>query len=412
MLTAKPEQTNAPWSTVFDDSPLFTPWTDPESGVRSFILSSRVAPQQQSFYFVNSSLTDDGRYYWFYCSFPPGGNANYGRSLAVADLWENRVHHFPETLFLDASPLVDRRTGEMYWCTGSEVWKRSPNPEDQAVFINRFPDKLIKNRRLCRLSTHLTFSADRKALNFDAEVGAEWFVGHIPLDGRAVVVWQKFGRCYNHGQFSPTDPELQLIAQDNSVHPLTGEISGYDNRLWLIRRGEKAYPVYPEAIPMTKDALVRNGHRESESPRRLVDERALHGHEWWSADGRHIWYVHYGIGVERVPLRGPVVAELVWPIRYVSHAHTDASEKWIVADCLPADRPEEGRVVFFNQETKREINIVSHIPYAKEQQRCYHVHAHPQFCGGDRYICYTTTVLGCIDVALTPVDALVARTSD
>lgn len=34
------------------------------------------------------------------------------------------------------------------------------------------------------------------------------------------------------------------------------------------------------------------------------------------------------------------------------------------------------------------------------------IHPHPQFCLNDRYICYTTNVLGRVDVALTPVEAL------
>ncbi|MFA6961754.1 MAG: hypothetical protein WC205_13450 [Opitutaceae bacterium] len=411
MLTTNPKHTGNLANTDLLRSPLFTSWKDPVSGVESFLLSRRVAPLQQSFYFVNPSLTDDGRYYWFYCSFPPGGNANYGRSLAVADLWENRIHHYPETLFLDASPLVDLSTGEVYWCTGSEVWKRGPKPEDQPVFINRFPVELANNRRLWRLSTHLTFSADRTALNFDAEVGLEWFVGHIPLDGGEVVVWQKFDRCYNHGQFSPTDPDLQLIAQDNFVHPLTGEINSLANRLWLIRRNEKARPVYSREIPMKSEVFVQNGHYENERPSRVHDERIMHGHEWWSADGQYIWYVHYGVGVERIPAYGAPVADLIWPLNHVSHGHADESGKLVVVDCLPPDRPEEGRVAFYNRETGRKINIVSLIPYPDDRQQSYHVHAHPQFCGGDRYICYTTTVLGGIDVAFTLVDELVDKTS-
>jgi hypothetical protein len=47
---------NAPRS-----SPLFQPWTDPSSGVKSFVLSQRVAPLQQSFYFTNPSFSDPWR---------------------------------------------------------------------------------------------------------------------------------------------------------------------------------------------------------------------------------------------------------------------------------------------------------------------------------------------------------------
>ena len=36
----------------------------------------------------------------------------------------------------------------------------------------------------------------------------------------------------------------------------------------------------------------------------------------------------------------------------------------------------------------------------------YHIHPHPQFCGGDRYVCYTTNVLGMVDIAFAPVETL------
>ena len=48
----------------FNDSNLFTPVTHPESGVTSYVLMRRVAPAQQGFYFVNDSMSADGRYLW------------------------------------------------------------------------------------------------------------------------------------------------------------------------------------------------------------------------------------------------------------------------------------------------------------------------------------------------------------
>ena len=41
------------------ESKLFTAWTDPQSGLTSYILSQKVAPLQQSFYFVNDGMTRD-----------------------------------------------------------------------------------------------------------------------------------------------------------------------------------------------------------------------------------------------------------------------------------------------------------------------------------------------------------------
>jgi hypothetical protein len=391
--------------------PLLAGWDDPVSGVESRLLSARVAPQQQSFYFCNPSISADGRYYWFYCFFPPAGSANQGRSLAVADFWKNRVTHFPETAFTDASPMVDPRTGEAYWCAGLEIWRRGPQAEKAPVPVNRFPESVARNRRPWRLATHLSLSADGKDLNIDAEFGRQWFVGHAPLDGGPVVIWQKSGHCHNHSLFSPADPDLQLLCESSSIDPLSGAVLDSDNPLRLIRRGGRARPVFPDPIPGGRAVVRKPSHGELiETPAVATDCRAMHGHHFWGADGRHVWYVHYETGVERVRL-GSTVPELVWPHRTVSHAHANADGTLLVLDSLPPDQPEDRRVTFVNVRTGRTINIVSHMPDLPREFTRYHVHPHPQFCLSDRLVCYTTTVNGRADVAFVSVDALVARTS-
>ncbi|XHR27179.1 MAG: hypothetical protein ACFUZC_14630 [Chthoniobacteraceae bacterium] len=365
-------------------SSLVEKWTDPVSGIESLLLDGSGAPFQQSFYFVNSSLTNNGRYYWFYYAFPPAGNAS-GRTLAVADFAKETIHYYPETQFLDASPTVDLASGEVYWCNQLEIWKRGPEPENIPVLINRFPQEIAKGRYVACLATHLTFSSDRKALNIDAQIGAEWYIGHAPLDGSPVVIWKKFDRMFHHTQFSPTDPDLQLICQDYSVNPVTGVKGGIDHRLWLLRQGGQPETIYPGG------------------------GSNMQGHEWWSTDGNRVWYCHYHKGVEYLDIheRKPV---LVWPSETVSHAHVDATETYLVADYLPPEKPSERRVTFFNRATGKEVNLVSHLPHPPKLEEKYHVHPHPQFCYNDRYICYTTTVRGRVDVAFTPVDSLIAAT--
>lgn len=376
---------------TIEKSPLFSLWADPLSGVESRLLGRRVAPLQQSFYYTNPSFSADGRFLWIYCAFPPAGNGNQGRSLAVVDFKLHEIRHFPETGFLDASPAVDPETAEVYWCSGLDIWRRGPLAADAPVLVNRFPKELARNRRPWRLATHLTFSADRRALNIDAEIGRQWFVGHAPLDGGEVVIWREFDRCHNHGQFSPADPGLQLINQDSAVDPVTGECANYENRMWLVRRDGSAAPIFADAV---------------------ASGAAKHGHEWWSADGRHVWYIHYGRGVMRVdPFGSRPEPELMWASDTVSHAHADATESYVVADCQPGAATGISKVIFHNRRTGREVAIVSRMPYPTEALRPYHVHPHAQFCLRDRYICYTTLVDDRVDVALVSVDSLVALTS-
>ena len=188
------------------DSRLFTPFTHPESGVTSYVLTRKVAPLQQGFYFVNDSMSADGRYLWFYCAFPPSG-----RTLGVVDFQTDEVRHYPETQFGEASPFVDTQTGAVYWQSGRCVWKRGPEPEASVELINSVPGEVTGGRQVTRASTHLTLSADRKEFFIDIGVGLQYLFGSLPLDGGDFQLWHRFDRLHNHAQFSPTDPDKVLF---------------------------------------------------------------------------------------------------------------------------------------------------------------------------------------------------------
>jgi hypothetical protein len=382
--------------TDFLQSGLFTEWHDPETGVVSYILTKRVAPLQQSFYFLSPSITDDGRYYWFYCAFPPSGSDYHGRTLAVADLLTGQIIHHPNTQFLEASPLVDRRTGDVYWCNPVGIWKLAPHAGAEAVLVNRFTPEFVGQQDVRRYATHLTFSADGTALNIDAEVGHKFYIGSAPLDGGEIEIWQEMDHCYKHGQWNPVDPDLMLIAQDHWVDRKTWTPNSYGNRLWLIRRGEQAESIY--SAPIAADAGKQVAAHEQ-------DRRTRLGHEWWSADGQYILYAHYGHGVERIAL-GASEPERIWNIDNLWHAHADASVRFLVCDNTPFSGSSDWRVTFYDSHLGRELSIVSRMPELQGGALRYHIHPHPHFCLGDSLICYTTTVLGQPDVAFTRVNDL------
>lgn len=363
---------------------LFTPWRDPASGVTSYLLTRRVAPLQQSFYFTNRSMDREGRYLWFYAAFPPGGGAKSGRTLAVADLREGAVRLVPEAMFRDTSPMVDPDTGEVFWCWGYSVYRRRPEPEAPVSLVGALPESVHRNRRGERLATHLTRSADGKELLLDAHLGDEWWTGTMPLDGGPVEHWQSFDRNYNHAQFSPTDPDLTLIAQDHWIDMKSGEYTFYDRRIWTLRRGERARPVFDHT-------------------RKLM-------HEWWDSDGRHIWYIDRERGTQKVDLQTGEVTT-VWPAG-TCHSHASLDGQYVVGDIGTYSWRDTGcRVAFFNTETGQAIDIVSALPEPIHSRDHYHIHPHPQFCAGDAWIVYTTTVRGGqADVAMVRVRDLVAAT--
>lgn len=362
---------------------LFTPWRDPVSGVESLILTARVAPVQQSFYYTNPSLTLDGRYLWVTCAFPPGRH----KMLAVVDLEAGEIRLVPEAQ-PDGGAHIDPVTGDAYWTCGLELWRRGPRAADKPGLLNQFPAELAHGRVPVTLASHLTLSADGRSFAIDARFAREWIVGDLPLDGSPFRLWQSLDRMHDHAQFSPTDPDLILLPQDNWVDPVSGVLCASEDRLWTIRRGESVRPLLPqEPLPS-----------------------ANRGHEWWDADGEHVWFLDYTEGprqgTKKINLRTGKV-ETVWPHGH-SHSHADRTGRLLVGDIVswPTDA---WQVAFFNSVTQREVALVSQLPPCAMRGR-YHIHPHPQFCCGDRYVCYTTNVLGGVDVALAPVAELVART--
>lgn len=376
-----------------ETSPLFTRWINPSNDIASYILTNRIAPVQQSFYYTHPSWSDDGRFLWLRCGFPPSGGLHSTQTLGVVDFEQAEVRVFPETQFPAESVMVDGPTGEAYWTNHLDLWKRGPLANDRAVRVNSFPSKLDSGR-LALLATHPTFSADRHSLNIDARFiqpdgSATVHLGELPADGSPFKLWQSLpDRYFDHGLFSPTDPDLQLVVHEywqdapRQGTPFNGALPYH--RIWLIRRGGKAEPLLPNPVSHS-------------------------GHEWWSADGQYINYLHYGHGVKRVSV-ATREETLIWP-GHLSHAHSDRTGRYLVADRMDTPGNPDCHVLFRDTVTGKEVEIVNRGPLAHHLTRCTHLHPHPQFCLNDRYICYTTTVHDRVDVALTPVADLIARTA-
>lgn len=375
-----------------ENSKLFSAWSHSGSGLESFILTERVAPVQQTFYYTHPSFSADGRYLWLGCGFPPPGGKHAQQVLGVVDFEHDELRVYPETQFTSSRPMLDESTGEVYWCNHLDVWKRGPRAEEVAVRVNQFPAELARGR-LERLATHPTFSADRRTLNIDARFclpdGKQvCYIGEMPLDGSPFRLWQQFENVtYDHGLFSPTEADVQMFAheywKDQGDEAFDG-LRPY-HRMWRIRRGETARPILREPVSHS-------------------------GHEWWDADGKHVWYVHYGVGVKKVHV-STGAETMMWP-GALSHAHSDRSGRYLVADKMDDPGMPDCHVLFRDTETRREVTIVDSPPLTADRTQCVHLHPHPQFCLGDRYVCYTTTVHGRVDLALVRTDQLIQSVND
>ncbi len=359
-----------------ETSRLFTPYRHPVTGVVSHVLTHRQAPVQRPFYFTNPSYTRDGRYLWIECAFPPQGGYDAVPVSAVIDFATDELRVYHETQWT-GRPTVDLDTGELYWVNGLDVWKRGPRADEVASKVSSFPKELARGGKPSRVVTHLTFSSDGKALSMDAWVGADSFIGSFPLDGSQPVVWEQVRGTFDHAQFSPTEPDVLLLADEYWQNPEHGPFNpqALYHRMYTIRRGGRVTPVLP--APITHS-----------------------GHEWWDADGRHVWYVHYGVGIKRVDLATQQEA-LVWP-GHLAHGQSDQSSRYLVADSMGDPTVCDCRVDFFDVVTQKAVQLVDHPPLAAGLTQCRHLHPHPHFCHHDRYVCYSTTVHGRVDVALTP----------
>jgi hypothetical protein len=339
-----------------------------------------VAPVQQSFYFVNDGMSADGRYLWLYCAFPPSPR----RTLAAVDFLAGEMRHFPETQFSSVSPYVDPESGDLFWATGPSVWRRGPRPADVPRVVNTLPEELIGARGVTSIASHLIPSAHGREFFIDAKAGLQYLLGALPLDGGDFGLWQRLDRHHSHGQFSPTDPDTALVAEELHNHPLTGLTFPITNRLWLIRRGQKPRPILRE-------------------PRWVT-------HEWWEADGKHVWCV-WKHETLRVRVADGEVESVAFP-RHCWYSHSSRNGRLIVGDSNTGFfRGCASTVHFMNRDTGKTIVLAEHAERRDYIDRTYHIDPHPRFCCGDRYVVFTTTVRGDVDVAVVPTESLIDHTT-
>lgn len=199
---------------------------------------------------------------------------------------------------------------------------------------------------------------------------------------------QEFMARHNHGQFSPVDPELFLLAHDQYKDPVSGVFIHHTARTWLMNTSATRY------------ACVNPAHRCY----------PFHGacHEWWSADG-WLCYLDYDLGVYEVNVETGERNHL-WK-EPVCHAHCSSDRRHWCADESPyfwRERP--CKLLYFHRETGRRVEIQSGMEtpcggYWANRSR-YHIDPHPQFSPKDTWIVYTATPGGRPTVAFTPVGAL------
>ena len=372
---------------MFDLSkhPYFEKYTDPASGVESYILTKRIATVQQHFYFSQGSVTADGKYLWIRCSFPPARH----QSLAVVSLDPDNpfIRHFPHAAIEHCNgnlPCLTPEEDGAIFAIMDTVYKVDLSGTVTKL-VSLDPD-FVRNRSVERMFTHASISCDGQYIALDTRIADKYYLCLGNLKTGEVNVINNFGRCYNHGLFSPAKPDILLIDQDWWRDYHTGEYFPIDNRMWLVNTaGTYFEPVIPNMFYSRDGTSI--------------------AHDFWSGDGLLCWN-DYCKGSFECDIDTKAITH-VWK-RPLCHAHASHDRQLWCADQSPYSWTQTPcRVLFYDRATNREIDIFPAMPIPTIPRSAYHLDPHPQFAAMDSCIVSTTTVLdGQADVAITPVAPL------
>lgn len=360
--------------------PYFEEWKNPSNGVVSFVLTKRVAPLQWPFYFTNPSISPNGKYLWFQAAYPPNPQKFLGCvSLDPDDPW---IKTYPQAGFSAESPMVSPDSKGVYFACQENVYYMDMDGTIRTVMS--LPQEYINHRYLYRLVTHLSLSCDGKYFLLDGHVGNVYFIAQGDVRNGEVKILHEFDYCHDHAQFSPVDPKRFLLPRDWRRDPVTGRYVFMEIRLWLMDLEQTIYrPLCPD---------LWESHPGDTA------------HEWWSKDGK-VCFVDYGKGVFKVDPDTRAI-EHIWK-RPVCHAHCDSSGRYFCADQTPyAWGKAPVKILFYDREKDVEKEIASDLPVPPVPRGDYHLDPHPHFSPDDAYVTYLTTVMGQVDVAVTPVAQL------
>lgn len=368
---------------MFDLSkhPYFTEYTDPKSGIVSYILTEKVATLQRHFYFAQPSITSDGKYLWFLCFNPPARYMTLG--VVSLDPEHPFIKNFPYAAPQGGHPCITPEGDGVYFGMGNAVYKLDLEG-NLTKLINVGPE-IAHGRPIERLFTHASISADGKYIAMDMKIAGHIYMCVGDLKTGEIKILNKFGREYNHAMFSPADKDLILLDQECWRDRATGEYFPIDNRMWLINTDATVFePIVPGMF------YGRDGTEMA--------------HDYFSGDGFVCWsdYFHGAYECD-LQTRKPT---FVWK-RPIIHSHCSKHREYFVGDYTPYEWKTKGcGVIFYDRETDKEIDIFSSLPYPEIcSDRYYHVDPHPQFCSDDRLIvCESTAVKGEPSISITLVD--------
>ncbi|HNX33409.1 MAG TPA: hypothetical protein PKM57_02190 [Kiritimatiellia bacterium] len=374
-----------------ETSKLFRKYVEPASGVVSYILETRVAANQQSLYFTQKSMTEDGRFIVFDVS---GGDRRNQKTFALADLLKDEVRPLE---IRGSIPFLDTESALLYWFESGGFYKlnlRADAPAKEKLC--EIPAQLkAEGTNVSGYATHVTLTPDRAQVFMDARVDDRFIQGMLDIKTGRFEKWGEESVCVNHGQVNPVNGRLALCAHETRW-------TGTDK---VEHRIQNIDGVYPRLL-----LVEPNGKRRVVPP---MNNYATH--EYWADDGLGFYYCSHGkeYGVIYYDLATGQQRRIA-PV-HAAHATMTRDRRYFTYDNSvgPWYRGCAWQVGFYNAETKKEVFLYAERPAftTKDKPSKLHPDPHPQFVCGDKYIiCTINRGDGRMDLSVTPVAPLAEKT--
>jgi len=293
-----------------------TSWTDSDTGHRVVRLTRE--PGSASFYFNDNGYTPDGKEMVY--TTPEGISVLVLSTLQARPVVKGRVRAIVvgrKTPTVYYTKPTDRPLFSELWCANvdtGETRKLAELPRRAGVSTINADETLVGGTYIegdasaggaydglsKTAQVHEMDMPDDKLDQMAIRLAAKLPMTMFTLDlrtGKTTVLLQHNTNWLNHLEFSPTDPTLLMYCHEG--------VKVQVDRIWTIRTDG------------TQNTLVHQRTMEMEGP----------GHEWWSRDGKTIWY----------------------DLNFGRHTYTDGKERGL--DHANYTLPVVGYVAGYNVET-------------------------------------------------------------
>ena len=161
-----------------ETSNLFVRHVDPTSGVESWLLKPGVFSfHQQGCYFTQKSMTDDGRFIFFWArdpEFEPDGKTKKNNRLNTTALIDFKTDTIVDLHITTQIPFLDIKTDQLWYfrteksngVTERHICRRDFLVDPlKEIMVCKVPDDLLRGiKKIHYLSTHPTLTTDRKKM--------------------------------------------------------------------------------------------------------------------------------------------------------------------------------------------------------------------------------------------------------